>query len=95
VFILNKVDLIPTSVAVSITTVTLSPSVRPNAFVRILSASLPSLEDICYSVGKSNIKLAVLLFSDLGTDWVPFWDPLISLPCFTELKSTSTITIKG
>lgn len=79
---LNKVDLVPTKVAVSFDrTIFFCPSC-PKALVRILSALLPSLEDICYSVGKSNIKLAVFLSSDLGADWVPFWDSLISFAVF-------------
>lgn len=83
VFVLNKIDLIPTSVAVG-----LHPFISPfpldlsQGFSQDTSASLPTLEAICYSVGKSNFKLAALLSSDWRADWVPFWVPLISFAVF-------------
>lgn len=47
VFVLNKIDLIPTSVAVSLSPLILVRPSRSQSFCQDTSASLPSLEAIC------------------------------------------------
>ena len=97
IFVLNKCDLVPTSVAVSSSLAPLRLSLRP-LLPRNPNASCQDTfyifrwKTVCYVIGRSRFRACCPRAFGPGADWVPFWGAVISTSLFhDELKSISAL----
>ena len=102
IFVLNKCDLVPTSVAVSSLfpalarlSLPLSPLRNPNASCQDTFYIL-RWKTVCYVIGRSRFRACCPRAFGPGADWVPFWGAVISTSLFHfELKSISALFQSG
>ena len=92
IFVLNKCDLVPTSVAVSSSPIFSFLPCNPNASCQD-TFYIFRWKTVCYVIGRSRFRACCSRAFGPGADWVPFWGAVVSTSLFhDELKSISALS---